>query len=58
MPEHTPSQLLRLIPEALSPDALAYWNGMPAEVRDEWIIEAQRHGLEAAIEGIEEAATT
>lgn len=48
---------LREIEETLSGDALAWWNGVAADVRDEYVVVAQRDGVAAAVGQINAMAT-
>lgn len=52
----TPTQLLNLIPERLSPRGRVYWDGLCGEGQNEAIIEAQRDGIDAAVATVEELA--
>jgi len=47
------TQIERAIDERLTGLAAAFWNGAARDVKDEFVIEAQRNGLDAAIHQIE-----
>ncbi len=48
-----PHELLNAIGEALTPDAMAWWNGVASELQNEYVILAQRKGLDVAVDAIE-----
>ena len=51
-----PHEILEAIGERLSPEELAYWNGLDDEGQNEAIVIAQRHGIVAAVRHVAELA--
>lgn len=49
-------QITRQIDDSLTPDALAWWNGVASETVNEIVQLARREGIEAAVAEIEELA--
>ena len=47
-------ELLNEIANRISPTALEYWNGL--ESADEYVVEAQQHGIDSAVELVEAMA--
>lgn len=54
MSELRPHEIEEAIGNALTPEALEYWNGMSNDLTNQYIIEAQREGLDVAIAAVEE----
>lgn len=52
-----PHQILDTIGEQLEGEALEYWNGADHATRNEVVIHAQREGLEAAVELVQDLVT-
>lgn len=50
------TEIRRTIDDSLSPEALAYWNGCGDSIIDEVLRMAQREGVQAAIEELEDLA--
>lgn len=52
----TPTEAKREIESRLEGDALDYWNGAAPDIVNEWIILAQREGVDEAVAEIEVCA--